>query len=611
MVRAFPARDGTDVQNQKASKGAGRRTPTGRLVRRIWSDYMSRYKRDLVIGLISIAVVAGTTGAIAHMMEPIINEIFINQNREKLFGIPLMIIGIFTVMAVATFGQHYVMRAVGIRVANDVQGDLYDRMIRSDLRFFYNHTVGQSISRFLTDAQMMQEALATTFVALVRDSMTAIALIIVMFTKDWQMALVAMIVLPAAGLPIARIGRLSRKSSQQVQQASGFLASFLSDTLTSIRQVKAYNREDYEARRARDALAIRLATLLKNLRVRALISPIIEVIAGVAVAAAVLYGGIRVIEGALTPGAFFAFLTALLLAASPIRQLGKVNAAFQSGLAAAERLFDALDSLPQIEDRSGGRELKVPRGHVRFDDVRFVYPDGTEALHGITLECRPGETIALVGQSGGGKSTILNLVGRFYDTSGGQVTIDNQAVDAVSVESLRRAIGFVSQETALFDDTVRANIAYSKPDATDDEIEAAAEGANAHGFISALPDGYQTVVGSAGFRLSGGQRQRIAIARAMLRDAPILLLDEATSALDADSERKVQAALNRLQKGRSTITVAHRLSTVINADRIYVIEDGRVAESGSHGELMARGGRYAELYSGDAEITAAAAVGAE
>ena len=584
---------------------------TGKLIRRIWSDYMTRYKRDLAIGLISVAVVAGTTAAIANMMEPIINEIFINQDREQLYGIPLMIVIIFAVMAIATFGQHYVLRAVGIRVAHDVQSDLYDRMIRSDLRNFYKDTVGQSISRFLTDALMMQEALATTFVALCRDAMTAVALIIVMFTKDWQMAMVAMIVLPAAGLPIARIGKLARKSSRNVQQASGTLSAFLSDTLSGIRQVKAYNREDYEVRRAKDTLNVRLTTLLKNLRVRALISPIIEIIAGVAVAAAVLYGGLRVIEGTLTPGAFFAFLTALLLAASPIRQLGKVNAAFQSGLAAAERLFETLDNLPEIEDRSEGRELKVPRGHVRFDDVSFVYPDGTEALHGVTLECRPGETIALVGQSGGGKSTILNLVARFYDTSGGEVTIDNQAIDRVSVPSLRRALGFVSQETALFDDTVRANIAYAKPDATDDEIEAAAEAANAHGFISNLPDGYQTVVGSAGFRLSGGQRQRIAIARAMLRDAPILLLDEATSALDTDSERKVQAALNRLQKGRSTITVAHRLSTVINADRIYVIERGRVIESGSHGELMARRSRYAELYSGDADISAAAAVGAE
>lgn len=586
-------------------------TSSWSLVKRIWSVYMRRYRAMLLIGLAAVGVVAATTGAIAYMMEPIINEIFINKDPAQLYTIPFVIMGIFTLMAFATYGQHYILRAVGVKVTTDLQNDLYGRMVRSDLRYFYQETVGQSISRFLTDAQLMREALATTAVALCKDTLTAAALIAVMFSKDWQMAAVAMVVLPIAALPMTRIGRLARKSSQNIQKTSGTLASFLSDTLAGVRQVKAYGREDYESDRAATALADRQKTMLKNLRDRALISPVIELVAGVAIAAAVLFGGLRVIEGATTPGAFFAFLTALLMTAAPIRRLGKLNAAFQSGLAAADRLFTSLDTLPEIEDRSGGKVLQVDRGHVRFEDVRFTYPDGTEALKGINLECRPGETIALVGGSGGGKSTILNLVARFYDGTSGTVSIDGQAVDSVSVTSLRQAMALVSQETALFDESVRANILYSRPDASDTEIEAAARGANAHGFITALPDGYETVVGSAGFRLSGGQRQRIAIARAMLRDAPILLLDEATSALDTDSERKVQAALNRLQQGRSTITVAHRLSTIMGADRIYVIEGGQVAESGTHSELLARGGRYADLYSGDDDAPPLAAVGAE
>ncbi|WP_417516394.1 ABC transporter ATP-binding protein [Minwuia sp.] len=586
-------------------------TSSWSLVKRIWVQYMKRYTPMILLGLGSVGIVAATTGAIAYMMEPIINEIFINKDPEQLYTIPFMIVGIFTVMAVATYGQHYILRAVGVKVTTDLQNHLYRRMVRSDLRYFYQETVGQSISRFLTDAQLMREALATTAVALCKDTLTAAALIIVMFSKDWQMAAVAMIVLPIAAFPMTKIGRLARKSSQNIQKTSGTLASFLSDTLAGVRQVKAYGREDYESDRAQTALDERQGTLLKNLRDRALISPIIELVAGVAIALAVLFGGLRVIEGATTPGAFFAFLTALLMTAAPLRRLGKLNAALQSGLAAADRLFRSLDTLPEIEDRSGGRDLTVQDGHIRFENVHFTYPDGTEALKGIDLECRPGETIALVGSSGGGKSTILNLVARFYDTTSGNVLIDGQAVDAVSVESLRSRMALVSQETALFDESVRANILYSKPDATTEEIEEAARGANAHGFIQALPDGYDTVVGSAGFRLSGGQRQRIAIARAMLRDAPILLLDEATSALDTDSERKVQMALNTLQQGRSTITVAHRLSTVMNADRIYVIEGGRVAESGTHTELLARGGRYADLYAGDEDPAPLAAVGAE
>lgn len=586
-------------------------TSSWSLVKRIWSNYMRRYRPMLLIGLAAVGVVAGTTGAIAYMMEPIINEIFINKDPAKLYTIPFIIMGIFTVMAVATYGQHYILRAVGVKVTTDLQNHLYRRMVRSDLRYFYQETVGQSISRFLTDAQLMREALATTAVALCKDTLTAAALIAVMFSKDWQMAAVAMVVLPVAALPMTRIGRLARKSSQNIQKTSGTLASFLSDTLAGVRQVKAYGREDYESERARTALEDRQQTMLKNLRDRALISPVIELVAGVAIAAAVLFGGLRVIDGATTPGAFFAFLTALLMTAAPIRRLGKLNAAFQSGLAAADRLFTSLDTLPEIEDRSGGRQLDVARGHIRFDDVRFTYPDGTLALKGINLECRPGETIALVGGSGGGKSTILNLVARFYDGTDGTVSIDGQAVDSVSVTSLRQAMALVSQETALFDESVRANILYSRPEASQAEIEAAAVAANAHGFITSLPEGYETVVGSAGFRLSGGQRQRIAIARAMLRDAPILLLDEATSALDTDSERKVQAALNRLQQGRSTITVAHRLSTIMNADRIFVIEGGQVAESGTHTELLAQGGRYADLYAGSTDEQPLAAVGAE
>ena len=590
------------------------RASTGVLIRRIWSEYVTQYLTELIIGIIAVVLVAGCTALIVHQLEPVIDEIFINGDESQLVIIPLIMIAIFCVLAVSTYLQHFTIRAVGFRVVTDIQKHLYRRLIRADLRFFHLETVGEFISRFLTDTVVLREALATTTVALCKDMLTAVFLIVVMFTKDWQMALIASLILPATALPMLRIGRLSRKSSEGIQQTSGSLSSFLDDTLSGVRQVKAYGREAYEVERGSQVMDARENMFIKNLRARSLITPLIEVFVGVAIAAIIYFGGHRVLAGNMTPGEFFAFLTALLMMAQPIRRLGKLTAALQSGLAAADRLFQSIDGLPEIEDRSNGRELKVDRGEVRFRDVHFAYPDGTAALRGISLDCQPGETIALVGGSGGGKSTILNLTARFYDTSSGTVEIDGQPVDQVSAASLRAAMGFVGQDTALFDDTIRANIAYGRPDATSDQIEAAAIAANAHGFIQNLPQGYETVVGAAGFRLSGGQRQRIAIARAMLRDAPILLLDEATSALDTESERKVQAALARLAKGRSTIMVAHRLTTVVNADRIYVIEDGQVAESGSHGELLARNGRYAELYAdstGERPASAgAAAVGA-
>ena len=591
------------------------RASTGALIRRIWSEYVTQYLPELTIGIVAVVMVAACTALIVDQMEPVIDDIFIQGNESQLIIIPLIMLGIFCVLAVATYLQHFTIRAVGFRVVTDIQKHLYSRLIRADLRFFHLETVGEFISRFLTDTVVLREALATTTVALCKDMLTAIFLIIVMFTKDWQMAIIASLILPATALPMVRIGRLSRKSSEGIQQTSGSLSSFLDDTLSGVRQVKAYGREAYEVERGSQVMDARENMFIKNLRARSLITPLIEVFVGIAISSIIYFGGHRVLAGSMTPGEFFAFLTALLMMAQPIRRLGKLTAALQSGLAAADRLFQSIDGLPEIEDRSNGQELKVDRGEIHFRDVHFAYPDGTAALRGISLECRPGETIALVGSSGGGKSTILNLTARFYDTSSGAVEIDGQAVDQVSAASLRAAMGFVGQDTTLFDDTIRANIAYGRPDATSDQIEAAAIAASAHGFIENMPQGYDTVVGAAGFRLSGGQRQRVAIARAMLRDAPILLLDEATSALDTESERKVQTALARLAKGRSTIMVAHRLSTVVNADRIYVIEDGQVAECGTHAELLARGGRYAELYAdstGERPAPAgAAAVGAD
>jgi len=374
------------------------------------------------------------------------------------------------------------------------------------------------------------------------------------------------------------------------------MTTLLDETFQGARHVKAYTMEAQETARATVAIEKIFSLTRKAARVQAISRPLMESLGGIAMALAILYGGSQVIDGTMTTGELASFLAALLAAYKPMKNIANLNATLQQGLAAAQRVFNILDIEPQIADRDGAKPLARVRGEIKFDDVRFSYSTKATALNGIDLDIHAGKTVALVGPSGAGKSTILNLIPRFYDPQVGTVTIDGQDVRDVTLDSLRDAIALVSQEISLFDDTIRANIAYGKPDASVDEIIQAAIDADAHEFISALPDGYDTHVGGRGVKLSGGQRQRIAIARAMVKDAPILLLDEATSALDTETERQVQAALARLKQGRTTVVIAHRLSTIVDADTIFVMEDGRVVETGSHAELLAREGAYSRLY---------------
>jgi subfamily B ATP-binding cassette protein MsbA len=387
-----------------------------------------------------------------------------------------------------------------------------------------------------------------------------------------------------------------RRVSANTQIETGQFMTLLNQTFQGARYVKAYGMEAYELSRARRIIESLYRLVEKAQRVRSISSPMMEAFGGIAVALVILYGGHQVLSGARSPGAFFSFIAALLLAYQPLKTLAGLNTNLQEGLAAAQRLFTVLDIEPAIGDRPGAAPLRIRGGEVRFEDVNFAYDEGTQALRGVTLEIPGGKTVALVGASGAGKSTIMNLIPRFYDVGTGAVLVDGQDVRDVTLASLRSAIGLVSQEVSLFDDTVRANIAYGRFGATEDEIVAAAKAAAADDFIRALPQGYDTPVGEHGVKLSGGQRQRLSIARAMLKNAPILLLDEATSALDTESERQVQGALKTLMHGRTTLVIAHRLSTVIGADIIYVIDAGRVAERGSHAELLRRDGTYARLH---------------
>jgi subfamily B ATP-binding cassette protein MsbA len=571
-------------------------TRSAALVHRLMRDFMRRHAGKIVLAFVCMGLAAASTAARAWLMEPVLDRIFVARDASLLFAIGAVALALALLKGLADYGENVLMTRVSQRVIADVQIALYARLMRADLAFFNAHSSGVLISRFTNDVMLLRNAAANVLAAIGRDAVTVVFLIGLMFYQDWVLALASAVVLPLAIRPLSRLGRRLRQVSITTQVELGQMTTLLNQTFQGARHVKAYGMEAYEERRAA-ALFERLFVLVDRAnRARSRASPMMEALGGAAVAIVIVYGGHQVISGARTPGAFFSFITALLLAYQPLKNFASLNATLQEGLAAVQRMFEVLDLEPQIRDRPGAGALKVTGGEVRFDAVRFGYGEGIAALDGISLNVPGGSTIALVGASGAGKSTMLNLIPRFYDVTGGGITIDGQDIRSVTLASLRSAIALVAQEVSLFDDTVRANIAYGRFGASEAEIEAAAATAGADRFIRELPHGYDTVVGEHGVRLSGGQRQRIAIARAMLKDAPILLLDEATSALDSESERHVQSALRKLMQGRTTIVIAHRLSTVIGADLICVLDRGRIVETGRHAQLLARNGVYARLY---------------
>ena len=566
------------------------------LLRRLVREFLRPYIGRLGLALACMAVMAATTAANAWLMQPMLDRVFVAHDERLLLIIPVVIIVLAFLKGFANYGQTVMMTHVGQRIVADIQGALFARIMRADLAFFHANPTGTLISRFTVDAGMLRGAATDLLASIGREAVTAVFLIALMFYQDWVLAMIAVVVFPISLRPIFSIGRRMRRISANTQVEVGLLMTLLNQSFQGARHVKAYGMEAYETTRARGYMDRLFDISQRAARIRAIASPLMETLGGVAVALVILYGGHQVLNGARTPGAFFSFVTALLLAYQPLKSLAGLNASMQEGLAAAQRIFTVLDIEPEIRDKPGASALKVSGGEIRFDQVDFVYANGAPALNTVSLTVPAGKRVALVGPSGAGKSTVLNLVPRFYDVASGRISVDGQDVRDVSLASLRAAIALVSQEVTLFDDTIKANIAYGRFDASDAEIIASAKAAAADEFIRALPQGYDTAVGEHGVRLSGGQRQRIAIARAMLKNAPILLLDEATSSLDTESEHQVQAALDTLMKGRTTMVIAHRLSTVIGADLIYVMGGGRVVEQGKHAELLRREGIYARLY---------------
>jgi subfamily B ATP-binding cassette protein MsbA len=566
------------------------------LLSRIFTEYVKSQKRGLIIAFFCMLVVSITTALNAWMLKPVLDEIFLNKNSTMLWIIPAAVFFNALIKGAASFYQSSTMKMIGQKILTDIQLRLYTHLIYADMRFLNDYPSGNLISRFTNDINAMRKTVSDVMTGIAIELFTAAGLIGLMFYQSPQLAMIALIVFPLAFYPIFKLGRRMRKISRNMQEElSGFTVR-LDETFQNTRIIKSYCREDYEISRAGRIIDRFLNLYKKAAYVESASSPIMETLGGVAVALIIMYGGYQVLNGITTPGAFFSFIAALLMSYQPLKKISNLNTSMQEGLSASKRLFQMLDEQPMIIDNPNMPAGQFRTYNIKFSNVFFSYKSGKKILDGVNLIIPQGKTIALVGSSGGGKSTILNLLQRLYDADYGDITIDGKNIKNLRIKSIRESMALVSQEVALFDDTVRENIRYGRLNATDEEIMDAALAAAAHDFISNLPEGYDTQIGQHGHKLSGGQRQRIAIARAILKNAPILLLDEATSALDTISEKQVQMALEYLKKGRTTIVIAHRLSTIESADLIYVVSNGIIKEYGNHKELLDKGGDYAKLY---------------
>jgi subfamily B ATP-binding cassette protein MsbA len=536
-----------------------------------------------------------TDGTLPFLVQHIFDDVFQRKDESVLAYLPLLIIAIFAFRGLMNFGQSYLNDYVGLRIVNDVRNELNRHFQSLSVSFFHRHPTGTLMARVNSDVGLLRFAITDAVAAFMKDSISLVVLMIVAFLKDWVLAAIAFIVFPVSVLPIMRLSRKIKRVTKRGQIRTGLLAALLQESIQGNRIVKAFGMENYEDQRFRDENWRVFKQSLRASRIRAVVAPSMELLASFGIGGVVWYGGWSVIAGGRTQGEFMAFMAAMFLMYQPFKGLTRTYTAVHQGLAGAERVFEILDEMPEIRDRPAARQLKQFSRAIEFHHVDFSYGE-TPVLKNINLKVQRGQMVALVGMSGVGKSTLVDLIPRFYDVKAGSITLDGEDIRDLTVRSLRAHIGIVTQHTFLFNDTVRNNIAYGDPQRSMDDVIAAAKAANAHEFICALPKGYDSVVGELGMQLSGGQRQRLAIARAVLKNAPILILDEATSSLDAESERLVQEALENLMTTRTTIVIAHRLSTIRRADRILVMVDGTIAEEGSHEELLAKNGEYSRLY---------------
>ena len=558
--------------------------------------YIKPHIGRLIEAIICIIIAAGANLYLPWIIKDMIDKVLAEKDMQMLNVISIGIVVTFFIRGIFYYGQSYLVSFVGQRVIIDVRDVLFKKFQRLPLSYFDRHQTGEIMSYITNDVAALQNALVDRLIELVTESSIFVGSLVMMVLLDWKLSLLTLITVPLVGQAMKIFGRKLKSSGTVIQERLADITATMQESIAAVRVVKSFGREDFEIERFHRQNELNFRAEMKNNQLMSLLTPTVEFLAALAVTVIVWFGGYEVVNGVITAGALVAFLTYAVNLANPVKRISRVYGAIQKAMAGADRVFAIMDLPETIANHPDAKELPPVKGEVVFDDVTFAYKEGANALSHVSLAASPGQMVAFVGPSGAGKSTIANLIPRFYDVSSGAIRIDGYDVRAVTMESLRRQIGIVPQETMLFSTTVRENIRYGRLDATEEEIVQAAKDANAHDFIMALPKGYDTKIGERGLNLSGGQRQRIAIARAILKDPRILILDEATSALDTESEKIVQAALDRLMVGRTSFVIAHRLSTVFNADQIYVIDGGRIHEHGTHEELLAAGGIYSNLY---------------
>lgn len=554
------------------------------------------YKYQFMIAMFAALVVAALSGAQAYMVKPLLDKIFFEKSSYFLAILPFALVTLFAVKGFFYGLNFYLLEKIGQTVIRDMRVRVFEHIHLQSLSFFHTTPTGELISRVISDINFMQGAISTVVVGLLRDLLQVIILLIVIFSMNWKLAMLSLIFLPAAAFPIVKFGRAFRRISTRMQEETAEVSNIMHESITGAPVVKAFTMEKYESIRFSAQVGKLFKTIMEDARYRRIQHPLMEVIGGIGMALIIWFGGKEVIAGNSTPGTFFAFLTALIMIYEPIKAVSKINSTVQQGLAAAVRVFGLLDQKPEIVSKPGATDLPPFQHSIKLENLQFSYDGKNPVLKNINLTVPSGEILAIVGPSGSGKSTLANLIPRFFDIEQGALLIDGVDIRDTTLKSLRSQIAIVTQQTILFNDTIRENIAYGDQKKSEEEIRKAADAAHALKFIEALPEGFDTVIGESGIRLSGGERQRLSIARAILKNAPILVLDEATSALDTESEREVQKALENLMKDRTTFVIAHRLSTIKNADRIIVVKNGRIVEEGTHNDLLNLAGEYENLY---------------
>ena len=567
------------------------------ILKRLYKDYTKKYLNKILLSVFFTVLLAGSTSSVAYLLDPAIKQLFIEQKQSLIYLIPMLIVIAFAVKGASLYLAKIIMIRVSEEVRKDIQVDMFASLIKADTKLVDNKHSGKFVTNLTNDVGMITNLVSTAILNLFKDSLTLIGLLSVMFYQNWKLSLIAIIMIPLASTAARTLGKRIGKVTTQQMSKTGILNTYLIEIFKNHKLTKIFQKEDFEKKRANQHIHDLKETSKKIAEVYVRASPIMEFLTGIMIAFLIFISAKLIANNELEVSNFFSFLAAMMLAYQPVRSLATLNITVQQGLSGAKRVLPIIDDDPEIKDNDNSKELLLNNGNVVFNKVKFQYSnDDKHILNNIDLDIPGKKMTALVGQSGAGKSTILNLIPRFYNVDGGDIKIDNQSIYNTTINSLRKHISLVSQDTTLFDDTIKNNIAYANSSATQEEIEQAAKYSFADDFIRNLPNKYDTLIGENGVRLSGGEKQRISIARAILKKSHIILLDEATSSLDAETENKIQKAITFLTKGRTTIVIAHRLSTILNSDKIYVIDKGEVIGKGKHDDLLISSNVYKNFY---------------